>query len=217
MESYNPPTVTIPYRYRFPGATEALASITANRTPAKVRRLARVQGFTSRMSRPSDRVASEPSATPTSVDPSIKPTDHTIAPCRARIFAQLLDMSLALAPVFSLIMLDKAGTFDVEQVPVAVRTLAISFIFLMQPFALTVSNGRTPGKLLFNLRVVRASGSRMSMLHALKRETIFKWWHGHFFAIGDISMMYLDGLHRSEHDLSAKTFVVIDRRVRLDD
>lgn len=148
---------------------------------------------------------------PVAADPSIVPTQHVIGSRRSRLLAQLFDIGLVVGPVY--LMAVVRGTTD-GRISGVSPWLGLGFlllVLLLEPLSMVLTNGRTAGKFLFNLRVVRADGARIRLPFAFKRELLLKWWHGHFWAIGDIMSMFADDLHRSEHDFAAKTFVVVDR------
>lgn len=282
MSTYSTPTVTIPYCYRFPGASEALGERMARRQAdpftdplsprsellmiaAIIAVLAVVSAFLLldevnrafgavlavmsvavvaallwaranggidasirprqpnkypplAQSRPAKMRFEDPSPAespvtelPVAADPSIVPTQHVIGSRRSRLLAQLFDIALVVVPVY--LMTVVLGTTD-GRISGASPWLGLGFlllVLLLEPLSMVFTNGRTAGKFLFNLRVVRADGARIRLPFAFKRELLLKWWHGHFWAIGDIMSMFADDLHRSEHDFAAKTFVVVDR------
>lgn len=71
-----------------------------------------------------------------------------------------------------------------------------------------LTNGRSPGKWLMGIRIVRADGKRLSMGTALLRYVAYAL-SGFFFSLGYLWMLW-DANRQTWHDKVAKTYVVLD-------
>jgi uncharacterized RDD family membrane protein YckC len=166
-------------------------------------------GATARQS----RAAAQPSTAPAAPAqaPAVPPASYTLASIRARLLAGLLDQALAVLPLLALVLLR-----DERLVPQPVFTglvvLAFAIFLFGNAFSLWLTNGRTPGRKLLGMRVVRADGTRMTPGRALRRELGGLAGAGLFTGMQSLASMSADGLRRSSADNRARTVVVVDER-----
>ncbi len=124
-----------------------------------------------------------------------------------RMLARTLDILLLASP-FYVIALSVEIDFRNQQQ----QLLMLGLLALYDWFWLTSNDGKTPGKKVTGLRVVRLDGSRLSGKVALLRSVAFVagtalFMVGHLWGI-------LDPENRSLHDRVAGTIVVNDRYTR---
>jgi uncharacterized RDD family membrane protein YckC len=139
------------------------------------------------------------------------PASYRLAPVRARLVAGLLDQALVLLPLLVLVLLDDEGPVS-EPVFTSLVVLAFAIFLLGDACSLWLTNGRTPGRKLLGIRVVRADGTRMTLRRALRRELGGFARAGLLEGVQSLASMSMDDLRRSSADNRARTVVVIDDR-----
>lgn len=141
---------------------------------------------------------------------AVLPANYRLAPVRDRLVAGLVDQALAFLPLLVLMLLR-----DEPSVPQPVFTglvVAAFAVFLFgQALSLWLTDGRTPGRKLRGMRVVRADGARMTLGCALRRE-VGGLGDGPLAGLQSLAAMKMDGLRRSSADNRGGTVVVRDER-----
>jgi uncharacterized RDD family membrane protein YckC len=151
---------------------------------------------------------------------------HVLASWSSRVAATLIDLALlllgavAIVGLFALVFVTgdvTAGTVSVlVGALVAVFALTVA-VLLYPPLAMARWDGRTLGKRLCGIRVVRVSGEPMDLGSAFLREVAIKWIGivvvGSSFTFGlaplvDVLWPLWDGERRAVHDILARTLVV---------
>src|SRR2546423_8281718 len=125
--------------------------------------------------------------------------------------AGLLDQVVALLP-FVVLAVVRPQHLVRQAVNTSLILLALSLYFLAAPISLWVTNGRTAGRKLLGIRVVRGDGMRMTLGRVLRRELGGIGRGASFTALLSLASMGTDSLRRSGADRRAGTVVVIDDR-----
>ena len=178
------------------------------------------------------------------VDASTTNRPLNFAPLSSRIVAFLIDNTLAGLPMAmlvgpsvlalnaSLILPILAAFSPLMALSYPVRTFAgtsdpsivnvlgiasIIFFFLYHPASLVLLRGRTPGKLLMKLKVVRKDGSNIGAGYILSREILGRTVINaiSFGLAGVVSFLWalFSVEHKTVHDEISGTRVVVDRRI----
>jgi uncharacterized RDD family membrane protein YckC len=149
----------------------------------------------------------------------------SIAHPARRLLAYLIDTALAfgvLALIETVVGLQVWVTQPLSRAELVERALValpVTLVLIVAVMART--DGRTPGKALAGLRVVRVSGRRMNVQFALWREIAIKWllfgfplllpapWNTLGAAIVLIDVFWLSGFkRRTLHDIVSRSRVV---------
>jgi uncharacterized RDD family membrane protein YckC len=140
---------------------------------------------------------------------SVAPTTHRLASIRARLAAGLLDQALALLPLLLAGLANDRRLLSHAAIT-GLLLLALALFLLGAPLWLWLTNGRTPGRRLLGIRVVRTDGRRLTLRGALRRELGGLGRAGLLMGLMSVASMDRDELRRSEADTRAGTVVVVD-------
>jgi uncharacterized RDD family membrane protein YckC len=143
--------------------------------------------------------------------PAAAPPSTSLAPVRARLLAGVIDEVVSFLPVIG-VGLSRGEVVVPTPVYVGVAVLAFAVWVLGNAIALWLTDGRTLGRKLFGIRVVRADGARMTLGCVLRRELGAYVHGGPIDGLKSLASMNWDELHRSSADMRADTLVVVDER-----
>lgn len=134
---------------------------------------------------------------------TINQTVGTLAAPGSRFAAHLLDLAIfAMVPVAFWMSASAAGDSGL----MALLVLAVGAAFLVWALAL-FARGRTPGKKLMSLRVIREDGDHAGFWRMLFREWIGKWISTFILSLGFLWILF-DKENQGWHDKFASTYVV---------
>jgi uncharacterized RDD family membrane protein YckC len=141
----------------------------------------------------------------------ISPSDVEIASLQVRSMAFVADLGV-LFVAFAVI----AGIGKIADLPevanVIFLVVGLTAAFLIRPLTTWITDGRTFGRWLFGIRVIRADGEPMTLARALQRESIRSQFNDDLWALLDVYKASTDHLNRSFPDQWTRTLVVLDKR-----
>ena len=141
-----------------------------------------------------------------------------------RFYALMIDACVISGMTLALLLADDAvatlqdAMYSVDEVAAAAvfrrfqqATIVVNLLFsvLYHALFMRVFNGRTPGKMVYRMRVVKLDGGRITILDALLRN-VFGYAVSQLFLLGFIWAI-VDDHQQAWHDKMARTIVVDER------
>lgn len=141
----------------------------------------------------------------------VESRSYTPANVTSRWASELIDLLLQVGPLVAILVLFSGAG---DNLIVASVVYAIAF-----PIVCAMAIGRTPGKALFRISVVKAFGDPPGLIYVIRRELIMKrlvliiigpltLWTA---LLVDAASPYFDSRRRAYHDRVLMSFVVADR------